>query len=277
MKARVLMYHDVVETGRDEASGFPGADAAAYKLETTQFAAHLKAIAAATPSERPAIASDLLRGEANSTPWLITFDDGGASAHTHVAGMLEELGWRGHFFITTNYVGAPAFMTATQLRDLHTRGHVVGSHSCSHPLKMSRCSPAEILREWRESSNALSDILGEPVDTASVPGGFYSERVAAAAAEAGFKVLFTSEPAARTREVRGCLIAGRYSIQRHTAPRVAAGLVAGQLAPALRQSLTWNAKKVLKSLGGEAWFKFRKSVLERRAASLSERRRKDEG
>jgi peptidoglycan/xylan/chitin deacetylase (PgdA/CDA1 family) len=269
MKTRVLMYHDVVEPGRDEASGFPGADAAAYKLETDHFAAHLKAIAA-TLSERPAVAPDLLHGEANSTPWLITFDDGGRSAHAPVADMLEELGWRGHFFITTDYINAPTFMTATQLRDLRARGHVIGSHSCSHPVRMSHCSPSEMLREWRESRKVLSDVLGEAVSVASVPGGFYSGRVAAAAAEAGYEVLFNSEPVTRSREVGGCLVIGRYSIQRSTAPRVAAGLVAGELAPVLPQAFKWNTKKLAKRLGGEYYLELRKKLFARRAAGSGE-------
>ena len=264
MKTRVLTYHDVVEPGQDKASGFPAADAAVYKLETAQFAAHLKAIAAAR-RERPVVAADLLRGRGGSEAWLMTFDDGGASAHTHIADMLEERGWRGHFFITTDYIGTPAFLTVNQIRELRARGHVIGSHSCSHPVRMSHCSPAEMLREWRESLKVLSDILGEPVDTASVPGGFYSRQVALAAAEAGYKLLFTSEPVTRSREVQGCLILGRYMIQRKTSPKVAAGLAAGRLAPGLQHVFVWNAKKVAKRLGGKYYLELRKSLLAGRA------------
>jgi len=78
-----------------------------------------------------------------------------------------------------------ASLPAEQIRDLHQRGHIIGSHSCSHPKRMSFCSRAELLQEWGRSCEILAGILGAPVTVASVPGGFYSRAVAEAAAEAG--------------------------------------------------------------------------------------------
>ena len=40
---------------------------------------------------------------------LLTFDDGGKSA-VRIADLLEEQGWRGHFFITTAMIGEPGFV-----------------------------------------------------------------------------------------------------------------------------------------------------------------------
>jgi peptidoglycan/xylan/chitin deacetylase (PgdA/CDA1 family) len=269
------MYHDVVEPERDDESGFAAADANIYKLETPQFAAHLRAIAALQTAP-PVVAPDLLGATTTSQTahWLLTFDDGGASAQTHVAEMLEHYGWRGHFFVTTDYINTKGFLTPAQIRDLHARGHIIGSHSCSHPLRMSHCSPAEMLREWRESLQGLSDMIGAEVNTASVPGGYYSRDVASAAARAGCKVLFTSEPVTRISEVDGCLILGRYSIHRQTAPQMVAGLVAGQLAPGLRQALLWNAKKLAKRIGGAQYIKLKKSLINRRAGKDVERQSK---
>ena len=39
-----LMYHDVVPEGAEDTSGFPGRDAALYKVTPRQFEAHLDAI-----------------------------------------------------------------------------------------------------------------------------------------------------------------------------------------------------------------------------------------
>jgi hypothetical protein len=39
-----LMYHDVVPAGAEDSSGFPGRDAALYKVTPQQFDAHLDAI-----------------------------------------------------------------------------------------------------------------------------------------------------------------------------------------------------------------------------------------
>ena len=41
-----ILYHDVVEPGGDDASGFPGPGAARYKLTRSEFAGHLEALAA---------------------------------------------------------------------------------------------------------------------------------------------------------------------------------------------------------------------------------------
>jgi hypothetical protein len=38
---------------------------------------------------------------------------------------------------------------------------VVGSHSCSHPLRIFRCPQSQLEREWTQSARILSDLLGE--------------------------------------------------------------------------------------------------------------------
>lgn len=261
MRAISIMYHDVTEQGAAHtASGFPGADAALYKLERAHFKEHLNAIAAAR-SDAPARVFELTEKADATPPWLLTFDDGGASAYACTAEMLEELGWRGHFLVTAGYIGKPAFLSREQISELHRRGHIIGSHSTTHPARMSHCSPQEMLTEWKTSIETLSDITGQQVKVASVPGGFYSREVAEAAAQAGIEWLFTSEPVTKCAVVDGCLVLGRYTVQRHTTPERAAALACGRLTPRMRQLLFWNAKKITKSLGGEYYLKLRKSLL----------------
>lgn len=260
MRTISLMYHDVVARGSDDASGFPGSDAALYKLDRDQFALHLAAIRGAVRSPLSSVLAPQTQDSA-SPPVFITFDDGGVSAHSCIADMLEEFGWKGHFFVTAGRVGSPGFVTADHVRDLHRRGHVIGSHSWSHPLRMSHCAPDDLALEWRRSVDALSDMLGERVSTASVPGGYYSSKVAEAAGNAGIEVLFTSEPTSRSRRVQRCLVLGRYTIQRWTSPRAAAAIAAGRAVPRLRQLLLWNAKKLSKRIGGEYYLKVRETIL----------------
>ena len=88
--------------------------------------------------------------------------------------------------MTTGRIGSPGFLNADGLKDLSARGHVLGSHSASHPLAMSSLSRDELRREWRESVEALADVLGGRSDVASIPGGAYSSTVAETAGEAGF-------------------------------------------------------------------------------------------
>lgn len=261
MKAITLMYHDVVEYGAPDASGFPGVDAALYKLDRQRFADHLRAIADALPTQPLRVADPPV---ACGIPVYLTFDDGGVSAHTRTADMLEEYGWRGHFFVTAGSTGAPGFLCPDQIRDLSARGHVVGSHSWSHPLRMARCDRSTLVREWSRSTDFLSDLLGERVITASVPGGHYARSVAEAAAEAGLETLFTSEPTMESRQVGTCRVFGRYTIQRWTSPEVAAAIATGRFAPRARQLILWNAKKLMKMIGGDRYLEVRRSLLDDR-------------
>ena len=257
-----LMYHDAIEGGVNESSGFNWPDAALYKLEACVFDEHLRAIACVC--EHPVVISDILSAGPNPPKglreWMITFDDGGVSAYTHIAGRLEELGWRGHFFIATDYIGANGFMNHAQIRELRRRGHAIGSHSCSHPLRMASCGLRQIEREWSVSVDLLSDLLGERVDLASIPGGQYSRRVVEAAAQAGVRALFTSEPTVRRRRIAGCLTLGRYAVHRRTAPLTAAAIASGKIIPRVRQALLWQAKKTGKIIGGQRYLQFREAL-----------------
>src|SRR5262245_4251888 len=253
-----LMYHDVVAAGAEDTSGFPGRDAALYKVAPDLFASHLQAIADAL---RQTARHDRARCRQDG---LITFDDGGSSAMT-VADVLERHGFIGHFFITANYIGTRGFVTEQNLRDLRRRGHVIGSHSCSHPLRMGHCPWAQLLDEWTRSRSVLSGILGEDINVASVPGGDFAPQVAEAAARAGFTRLFTSEPTLEVRHAFGLTLLGRYTIQRWTTATTAAALAAGEWLPCARQAIVWNAKKISKHVGGERYLQLRRLLIGHRS------------
>jgi peptidoglycan/xylan/chitin deacetylase (PgdA/CDA1 family) len=257
MQALAIMYHDVVENGDFESSGFPGENAHIYKLRREDFELHLEAIAGA-PAEVGTV------GQLEGRPVLLTFDDGGVSSHHPIADLLERRGWRGHFFITTDRIGTPGFLTETQLRELHRRGHIIGSHSRSHPTRMAALSRAELDAEWRESLARLSEVLGDPVKVASVPGGYFSRDVAESAAAAGVEALFTSEPTAAVEMRGGCRVLGRYVVQRGMPPAWSAGFATGNPAYCWRQSALWKAKRVAKSVGGGRYLQLRQAIFERK-------------
>jgi peptidoglycan/xylan/chitin deacetylase (PgdA/CDA1 family) len=257
MQARAIMYHDVVEGGDFESSGFGGEGAHVYKLRREDFERHLDAIAGAG-----ARVGTVDRPEGG--PVLLTFDDGGESSHHPIADLLESHGWHGHFFITTDRIGTAGFLSEGQLRELRGRGHTIGSHSRSHPTRMAVLSRAELDREWRESTARLGGVLGEAVKTASVPGGYYAREVGESAAAAGIETLFTSEPTARVGMADGCRVLGRYVVQRGMAPGWSAGFAAGKASYCWRQSALWKAKGVAKFLGGGNYVKLREIILARK-------------
>ena len=173
----------------------------------------------------------------------------------------------GHFFVSTGYMGQPSFLSRDQIRELVRRGHVVGSHSHTHPLRMASCSPEELRAEWQTSVEIISEIIGAPVRVASVPGGYYSRRVAKAASLAGIEVLFNSEPTTTIQRVDGCMVLGRYGIQRQTSPGEAVSLATGQGISRIRQGVLWNIKKCLKRIGGGRYLTVRKIMIDKMRAS----------
>ena len=177
--------------------------------------------------------------------------------------MLEHYGWRGYFFVTTDWIGRPGFLNAEQIRELDQRGHIIGSHSCSHPTRMAREPWERLMAEWKESTERLKAIVGHRVTVASVPGGYYSRRVAEAATEAGIETLFTSEPTAAVHTVNGCRVLGRYAIMQGMGPEWAAGFATGRITPRLCQALLWNAKRAAKALGGGVYLRVREAILRR--------------
>ena len=240
MDSITLCYHDVVDGSDINASGFPGAAAATYKMEENQFRKHIEAITRSANSSR---------NDPNSPSKYhvrLTFDDGGASS-CRIADILEGYGLREYFFIPTDYIGRPSFLSGRQILDLRRRGHIIGSHSCSHRGRMSNMSEERLAQEWARSVATLSDLLGESVTSASVPSGYYSRRVAETAASAGITLLFTLQPTVKTEIVDRCVVAGRYTIRRQSPAEYAAVIASGALRPRLQQRISWKAKNILKA------------------------------
>jgi peptidoglycan/xylan/chitin deacetylase (PgdA/CDA1 family) len=255
-----LEYHDVVSGDAWAQSGFPGADAATYKLSLAGFVQHLDAVASA----RVHVCNDareLVGGVASARPVLWTFDDGGASYALHVADALEQRGWRGHVFMTTGQVGSRGFLSAADLRDLHRRGHVIGTHSRTHPAWISALAASVVGEEWRVSLEDLEDVLGERVTVGSVPGGFFSPMVARQAALHGIRTLFTSEPTTRSATIDDCTIIGRFTLRRGHSASYVSRLVAPAPTARAGQWFAWNARKVAKRLAGPVYRALRERIL----------------
>ncbi len=190
----VLMYHDVLGNGC-MTSGFQKPGALQYTLGMEAFERQVESLA----------------GVDNV---LFTFDDGGCGAYEVIAPVLERHGRRGVFFVPTAYIGHKCFLTEDQIRQLDRRGHVIGSHSHTHPAIISRMDRAECLEEWTRSRRVLEAIVGHEVNVASVPGGAVSPMVIETMAEAGYTHIYTSEPTTTVRIRAGAAVCGRYSVSR---------------------------------------------------------------
>lgn len=205
-----LMYHDILRDG--ERAGFQHSAAASYQVDLGQFHSHMAAINQARA--KPVTVLECARGE-EPAYLLLTFDDGGVSALA-AAEALDEHGWKGHFFISTALIGRSGFLSKKDICELHARGHVIGSHSHTHPNICYNLPRCEMLAEWQQSCEILAEVAGQPILAASVPGGDMNRQTVATAAEAGIKFLFTSEPTYRPWREAGITCFGRVCVKRDT-------------------------------------------------------------
>jgi peptidoglycan/xylan/chitin deacetylase (PgdA/CDA1 family) len=186
--AVILDYHEVV----NEPSRY------LYAVTTSQLREHVNLL--------------LRRKAEGHSETAITFDDGLNSHRRPAADVLEDAGFRGTFFVNPAMVGTQGFLNTRDLRELSDHGHDVESHGWSH-VPLPRCGPAELRMELRRSKETLEDWLGREVDAIAVPGGAYNKSVLRAAADAGYRRLYTSDwwqaPAVR----EGIKVAGRLMIR----------------------------------------------------------------
>lgn len=184
----ILLYHGI-ESGSASERPLDATDRE-YVLQRGRFQQHIDYLAR---HRIPVSSLDAcVQGDDDrANPVVLTFDDGDLSGYTTAAPILESHGFRADFFIVSEWVGRPGFMTPDHLRDLRRRGHGIHSHSRTHPVLPS-LRDAQIEDEVAGSRADLEAIVGAPVSYFSIPGGAYDERVVGAARRAGYRRVLNS-------------------------------------------------------------------------------------
>lgn len=193
------MYHDIYESNVNE-SGFLRKRDYPYKLNSIKFEEQIKAIKGYCGKNKK-----------SQDDIVFTFDDGGKSFYSVAAPILEKYGFKGLFFVTTQYIGTKTFLTRNEILELHQRGHIIGSHAHSHE-HMYSLSNDEVVKEWQNSIDILSNILGENIKNVSIPNGDVSKRVLDAISSHDIQYVYTSEPTTQTKNYKGMEIIGRYVV-----------------------------------------------------------------
>ena len=231
----VLMYHDVYSISPTE-SGFQSEVSKTYKVDSNNFQQHL----------------EIVKGK----DVLFTFDDGGVSFYNVIAPMLERYNRRGLFFVSTQFIDQPGFLSSEQIRDLFNRGHIIGSHTHTHPKNMSCLNSDDIKNEWSTSKKILENILGAPIEFASVPNGRVSAKVYNELSNAKFKGVYTSEPTTNDRLFNTMFISGRYVITSSTSHKTLNYIITNSI---FRKMLfcKWSVLRVVKKVLGGQYYKLR--------------------
>lgn len=118
-------------------------------------------------------------------PVALTFDDGYEDAYTDALPILERYGFTATFYIVTNFVGQPGYMSWEQIAALRDAGMEIGSHTVSHP-DLRTLGREEALKEITMSRAIIQGALNVPVESFCYPIGGYNQEIAAIVAEAGY-------------------------------------------------------------------------------------------
>jgi len=200
-KYLTFLYHEATDNPSD--SGFQRNSALPYKHKVEEFYSNIDII---EKNRKNIITVDKLNTHSNAT--LLTFDDGGKSALL-IAEYLEKYNLKGHFFITTSLIGDKYFLGKDEIIDLHNRGHIIGSHSHSHPNVFKSLTYDKMVFEWSRSKSILEDLLNTKIKICSIPGGDSNSNSYLSAKECGYDFIFDSEPTLKPRNKDGITVLGR--------------------------------------------------------------------
>lgn len=239
MKNIALMYHDVYLKSPEE-SGFVSKSANRYKMSVSSFREHLQLIKEVAPNT------------------VLTFDDGGVTFITVIAPLIEEYGFRGHFYIATDYIGTAGFLSEAQIKDLDKRGHYIGAHSGSHPQKMTDLTIEERKSEWARSIAKLSQITGKAVEEVSIPNGYYQKSDLSLLSDLGVKLIYTSS-IADNGKFKEAKILGRIAMFDNTTALDLKGVLSSKIVYMKLLSKHY-VLTLIKSLLGDYYIKIKRSI-----------------
>lgn len=245
----VLMYHDVYHHDPHE-SGFCRERDFLYKMEAQEFEKQVRTI------------TDYLKKKhLAKESVLFTFDDGGSSFYTIIAPVLEKYGFKGVFFVSTNFIGNNTFLTAEQIEELSKRGHIIGSHAHTHE-HLYTLSDNQIYNEWKNSIEILSKIIGKDVEYASIPNGDVSKKVLGNMNHLGITNIFTSVPTTSIRSFKHSNIIGRFVVLGDYTTDDVLKIISGSLH---RTSLLvrYYAISVIKKILGSKYVQIKNSLLKK--------------
>ena len=172
---RILTFHGLGTPGRDLPDG-----EIHYWLEVVFFESIM----------------DLVKGRADVR---ITFDDSNESDFGIALPALEKRGLRATFFVVSERIGKPGFLTAEQIRQMVRVGMTIGSHGTRH-RRWASLEADNLRDELHTSRSSLEQVTGGLIREAACPYGSYNRRVLRALRVAGYERVFTSDQGPATRK-----------------------------------------------------------------------------
>ena len=183
----ILEYHMVTEPPP------PGAEP--YVVQPEEFAAQLDYLAAEgyttiTPQDYARARKG--KQALPEKPVILSFDDGYEDNYRVILPMLEERGMKAVFYVVTNDIGLPGYMTWDNLFDLERSGMEIGSHTANH-IPLTKLSPEERYDELHLSKLLLEWRGLKTIYSFSYPNGAYDEAIVAMLPEEEYLTAVTGE------------------------------------------------------------------------------------
>ena len=196
----ILEYHMVTEN--------PHPDAKPYVVPPEDFAEQLDYLAeegytTITPQDYARARKG--KQQLPEKPIILTFDDGYEDNWRVVLPMLEERGMKAVFYMVTNSIGKPGYLTWDNLFDMERRGMEIGSHTANH-LPLTTLSPEKQREELRLSKLMLEWKGMKTIYSFSYPNGSYNAGVVAMLAEEEYLTAVTGEAGLNTLETNPYLL-----------------------------------------------------------------------
>lgn len=178
------MYHEIAPDTAGRGGG-----PARFAVPVTEFRRQLDQLGAEGFEVRSL--RDAMRGPGERVV-AVTFDDGNADQYDRGFRALADRGMGATFFVTTDWIGRPRYVSWDQLREMRGAGMDVQSHAKSHRF-LSELTAEELAEELRAAKAALDDGLHQETDMLALPGGDWPRRsLHHLIVEAGYRVVATS-------------------------------------------------------------------------------------
>ena len=182
----ILEYHMV----KDDAKP----DEVRYAVPPAEFAAQLDYLA-----QEDYARARKGKQELPAKPVILSFDDGYEDNWRVVLPMLQERGMKAVFYVVTNDIGQPGYMTWDNLFDLEHSGMEVGSHTANH-IPLTTLTPTEQRDELRLSKLLLEWRGMGTIYSFSYPNGAYDDSIVTMLAEENYLTAVTGEAGLNTFE-----------------------------------------------------------------------------
>jgi peptidoglycan/xylan/chitin deacetylase (PgdA/CDA1 family) len=251
-----LLYHDVSnDTWPNKKTGRQAPGSRLYKISEQLFSQHLKVI-----KEDDFLVTNIFKiNSGMNNKLLLCFDDGGISNFNIIAPALDKYSWPGHFFVITNQIDQPGFMTRAQIKDLKNRNHVIGSHSHSHP-NLTVLNDQQIQNEFIKSKKIIEEIIGENCQCLSVPEGELNHNIIKIAKKVGYKYIFTSTP--EIIDTTDLSEIGRWAIKSTTTPKELIKIIHQDFVYIVVKKIRWTLIRFFVKIDkGGLFFKIRNYLL----------------